>query len=194
MGVNMSSVPSPQTEPSAPVQRTKRGEQFLQFQLFPDVTALMNVQQIAEILSMPVGQVIPIPHMPAWVMGVYNWRGEILWVVDLGLLIGLSPLHQQAINRAHYSVIVVHNANPNPGQRQTNQVLGRQTLGVAVGQVEGMEWCDPDQIQSPPGYAVTPELAPFLRGYLMKANGDMFVTLDGAAILARMPQTNASTL
>jgi positive phototaxis protein PixI len=154
----------------------------------------MNVQQIAEILSMPVGQVIPIPHMPAWVMGVYNWRGEILWVADLGLLIGLSPLHQQAINRAHYSVIVVHNAYQNSGQHQMSQVARRQTLGVAVGQIEGMEWCDPAQIQSPPGYAVTPELAPYLRGYLMKANGDMFVTLDGTAILARMPQTNTSAL
>ncbi len=66
-------------------------EQFLRFHLVPDTTLMLSITQLTEVLTIPVGQIIPIPHMPAWVMGVYNWRGEILWMVDLGQLVGLTP-------------------------------------------------------------------------------------------------------
>jgi positive phototaxis protein PixI len=177
--------------PSSKAYGAKTGDQFLQFRLYPDMTTLLGVQHIAEILTIPVGQVVPIPHMPAWVMGVYNWRGEILWVTDLGNLIGLPALHQQNLGRSHYSIVVIHDAKQNRrGQRQISQTAGRKLLGLAVTQIEGMEWYESNQIQSPPGYAVTPEIAPYLRGYLMKPNGDLLVTLDGYSILAQIPQSH----
>ena len=52
-----------------------------------------------------------------------------------------------------------------------------------------MEWCNPDEIQSPPLSAVTPELVPFLRGYWLKSNGEILVVLDGNSIIAGMPQS-----
>jgi len=64
-------------------QTTGAGQQFLRFHLVPDTTALLPVRQMSEVLTVPIAQVVPIPHTPAWVMGVYNWRGEILWLVDL---------------------------------------------------------------------------------------------------------------
>ncbi|GBF83605.1 CheW protein [Aphanothece sacrum FPU3] len=61
-------------------------------------------------------------------------------------------------------------------------------LGLVVSGVEDIEWCNPAEIQSPPASAVTPSLAPFLRGYWLKTQGDMFVILDGEAIMAAMPK------
>jgi positive phototaxis protein PixI len=172
-------------------QRAKVGQQFLRFHLLPDTTALLAVQRISEILTVPLSQVVPIPHLQPWVMGVYNWRGEILWMVDLGYLIGLAPIHQQRINRSHYQVLVIHSGQQiSRGQGQANQTSRHKMLGVVVNQVEEMEWFDPGLIQSPPGYAVTPELVPYLRGYLLKANGDMSVVLDGEAIIAGMSQAS----
>lgn len=169
--------------------RAKSGDQFLHFGLFPDITALLEVQQIAEILTIQESQIVPIPHMPDWVMGVYNWRGEILWLADLGKLIGLPPIYQHGINRTHYSILVLHDdLGKKRGHRQLSQVSGRKLIGLAVAKVEGMEWCNPDHIQSPPGYAVTPELSPYLRGYLIKENGDFKVVLNGMSILTQMPQ------
>jgi positive phototaxis protein PixI len=52
-----------------------------------------------------------------------------------------------------------------------------------------MEWCSPDGIQSPPSAPVTPELAPFLRGYWVKSSGEMLAVLDGTAITEAMPKT-----
>lgn len=167
------------------------GQQFLRFHLMPDTTALLPVQQMTEVLTLAINEVVPIPHMPAWVMGVYNWRGEILWLVDLGQLIGLAPIYQQATSRSTYTAIIVHTAKQAAGK----QLAGSQNtgmLGLLVNRVEDMESCNPDLIQSPPMAAVSPELVPFLRGYWLKPNGEILVVLDSDSIIARMPRSQDS--
>ncbi|MBD1931525.1 MULTISPECIES: chemotaxis protein CheW [Cyanophyceae] len=164
------------------------GQQFLRFHLLPDTTALLPVHQMTEVLTIPINQIVPIPHLPAWIMGVYNWRGEILWMVDLGRLVGLTPLYQHAISRSTYTVIVIHSAQQVlVKQRIGTQITGRKMLGLVVNQVEDMEWCDPNLIQSPLQSAVTLELLPFLRGYWIKSTGEMLVVLDSESVFAGMP-------
>lgn len=169
---------------SSPLLTNERAEQiqYLRFHLKPDTNAMLPVAQLTEVLSIPLGQIVPIPHLPAWVMGVYNWRGEILWTVDLGHLLGFTPWYQQAMTSSHHRAIVLHSA------QGTKRDQGKM-LGLVVSRVEDIEWCDPAQIQSPPASAVTASLAPFLRGYWLKDNSEMLVTLDGEAILAAMPQS-----
>ena len=169
-------------------QTAQTGQQFLRFHLLPDTTAMLPVQQITEVLTISIAQVVPIPHMPAEVMGIYNWRGEILWLVDLGQLLGLAS-YQQLNSRSHYTTIVIHNSHQVSGKQQTsNQKTGKKMLGLLISRVEDMEWCNPDLIQSPPVSAVTPNLVPFLRGYWSKSNSEILVVLDGDSIIAGMPQ------
>ena len=176
-------------------QKAGVNQQFLRFHLVPDTTALLPVQQMTEVLSIPISAIVPIPHMPAWVMGIYNWRGEILWMVDMGHLLGLTPLYQQTINRSTYTAIVIHSTDQMPGgQRAGSQMTGRKMLCLVVNRVEDIEWCDPDLIQSPPQSAIPPDLVPFLRGYWLKANGDILVVLDGNSIFAGMPQPQVSAV
>lgn len=157
-------------------------EQFLRFYLEPDTKVMLPVAQLTEVLTIPLGQIVPIPHMPPWVMGVYNWRGEILWMVDLGQLVGLTPWSQQSLKSSIYKAFVLRSAGSS-GATSKNQALG-----LVIGRVEDIEWCDPAEIQSPPASAVEPGLAPFLRGFWLKPDGDIIVTLDGEAILAAMPK------
>ncbi len=195
------------TETSAPELTAVAGQQFLRFRLLPDSTALLPVHQITEVLTIPLSQIVPIPHMPAWTMGVYNWRGEILWIVDLGHLVGLTPIYQQ-INRSKqhlisdesnslsestqlapttYTAIVIHSKQPGlRKQRVGSQITGRKMLGLAITQVEDMEWCDPNLIQSPFQTSVNPELELFLQGYLVKNDGEMLIVIDGDSIFTRM--------
>jgi positive phototaxis protein PixI len=160
-------------------------QQFLRFHLMPNTTALLPMEQLTEVLTIANGQIVPIFHMPAWVMGVYNWRGEILWMVDLGHLVGLTPWHQQANSTSVFRAVVLqaraNSAAPNN--------VKSEMLGVVVNRVEDIEWCNPDWIQSPPASTVTPELAPFLRGYWLKPNGEMLVVMDGQAIIGAMPKS-----
>lgn len=162
-------------------------QQFLRLHLIPDTTAMLAVNQIAEVLNIPITQVVPIPQMPAWVLGVYNWRGEILWIMDLGHLLGLTPLSQQSTNSATYTAVVIRNA------QQRSFTLGNsntsdKVLGLLINRVEDLESCNPDVIQSPPQSAVKPELVPYLRGYWLKPSGEIIVVLDGNSIIAGMAQ------
>jgi positive phototaxis protein PixI len=163
-------------------------QQFLRLHLPPDTTAMLPLSQIAEVLTVPTAQIVPIPHLPAWVMGVYNWRGEILWIVDLGHTIGQAPLYQQGTSRSSYTAVVIHGTQQVAGGQQADRKTGKKVLGLLVNRVEDMEWCNPDNIQSPPASAVTPELVPYLRGYWLKPNGEILVVLDGDSIIAGMPQ------
>src|SRR4028119_505422 len=103
-------------------------EQFLRFRLFPNTIALLPVPQLTEVLTIRSSQIVPIFHMPAWVMGVYNWRGEILWMVDLGHLVGLTPWHQQANSSSIYRAIVLQ-ARSN---QSTSNKLKSEMLGIVV--------------------------------------------------------------
>lgn len=163
---------------------SRASEQFLRFHLLPDTTALLPIQQMTEVLTIPRGQIVPIFQMPSWVMGAYNWRGEILWMVDLGHLVGLTPWHQQAIATSAYTAVVLQASS----NSTTSNNAKSQMLGLVVNRVEDIEWCNSDWIQSPPSSSVTPELVPFLRGYWLKPNGEMLVLLDGNAIIAAMPK------
>jgi len=152
-----------------------KGQQFLQFTLLPNTNVLLSLEQMVEVLSVPIPQIVPIPQLPEWVMGIYNWQGQILWLVDLGRLIGLSPIYEKVT--VNYSAIVIkQKGKPN-------------NLGLLVHRVEDIEWVNPDLIESPPASEVSTELLPFLRGFLPSSNDNIMVILDSESIFAAMPQS-----
>jgi positive phototaxis protein PixI len=86
---------------------TQRNQQFLSFSLPPDIQAMLPTENLTEILTLPASQMVPIAHVPPEVLGVCNWRGEVLWLVDLGALIGIEPYNvyrQPVLN----SIVVHH--------------------------------------------------------------------------------------
>ncbi|NEQ50038.1 MAG: chemotaxis protein CheW [Leptolyngbya sp. SIO3F4] len=151
--------------------------QFLKFNLSLDMTALLPIHQLAAVLKIEAAKITAIPHLPAWVMGVYNWRGEILWIVDTGHLLGGAPWYHQSTAVTKHDVLLL--------ERKTAEIAERCFLGLWVRQVEGIELLSLDRIQSPT--AVSEMLVPFLRGYWLDSSGDMLTLLDGAAIFDRMP-------
>jgi len=165
-------------------QAARIGDQFLRLHLVPDTPVLLPLQQLTEVLSIPAAQIVPIPHMPAWVMGAYNWRGEILWMVDLGHLCGLTPWYAQSTNHSVHSAVVMRIQD----ERTPASKAKTQMLGLVVNRIEEVEWCDPSVIQQLPPSMVRFELAPFLRGYWWKSNDDMLAVLSGEAIIAAMPK------
>ncbi|PSB23544.1 chemotaxis protein CheW [Stenomitos frigidus] len=164
------------TQEQAIVSANDTKEQFLRLHLVPDTKVLLPIQQVAEVLTIPAGQIVPIPHMPACVMGVYNWRGEVLWMVDLGHLCGLIPYYQQAVRVAHTAVVL-------QGQDKKSTQKS-QTLGLVLDRVEDVEWCDPKVIQPLSSSTLTSELAALLRGYWWKSDDAMLAVLEAEAIIA----------
>ncbi|AIE73269.1 chemotaxis protein CheW [Synechocystis sp. PCC 6714] len=164
-------------------------QQFLQFTLEPDTNLILPLFQLTEILTVPLGQITPIPHMPPWTMGVHNWRGEVLWVIDFGAFLGLTPWNRQLGSRTNYRVIILNGAVPfdsDPGQRRRSPNQRNQMVGLVVTSVGDITWCETDRIQSPPPASVNAELAPYVRGFWVSQDGAMHVVLDGQAVTERL--------
>lgn len=128
-------------------------ERFLQFQWVDGEMGLVSLNQIAGVVSVSVDLILAVPQMRAEVMGIYEWRGHPIWVVDLGAWVGLSPLtadHPQAV-----TVLILRSPGLDP--------IGG---AVVVAQVGEIELLSPDQIQPPTPGIFTPQLQSLLRGYL----------------------------
>lgn len=161
-----------------------RLNQFLKFHLLPDMRTVLPVEKLTEILKVTLSQITPIPHLPPWVMGVHNWRGDVLWLIDLGDLLGLSPWYQQEQPPSIGSFVVLDACR----QEQTSDDSFEQLpLGLLVDQIDDIEWLNTDHLQSPVNAMITDRLAPFIGGYWLNQRGDMLTLLDGDAILDRMP-------
>lgn len=155
-------------------------EPFLQFCLEPETRVLLPLQQSAEVLSISRKAIVPIFFMPAWVTGVCNLRGEILWVVDLGHLLGLTPCYQQVSPGSSATIIVLNAANST-----TTNNLRNSLLGCMVSRLEAIEYCHSEQFQPPPSTATAP---PFIQSYWLKSDYERLAVLDIKAMLAAMPK------
>ena len=168
---------------STSVATAKEAKQFLKFALYPSTKLMLPIRQITEVLKIRFGQIVPIPQMPPWVMGVYNWRGDILWMVDLGHLIGCDPWYQRENHSSYYTGIVL-----SPGKEETTAERKTEiNLGLVVSRVEDIQMCDVSAIQSPRAKNNTTQLDPFLQGYWPEEE-EMILVLDGKAIVAAMPK------
>jgi positive phototaxis protein PixI len=71
----------------------KQIRKFLQFQLgsseIPDLSsargdfALLDTEVVTEVITIASENILPVPQMFYCVLGIYSWRSEMLWIVDL---------------------------------------------------------------------------------------------------------------
>ena len=141
------------------------GQKFLRFQLCPNNTALLAVNEVTAVLTIMASDILPVPHMPACVLGIYNWRGEVLWLTNLAGQIGFDRANEPDLQLTSFMAIVVQ--------------LEGQLLGLAVPEVYDIEQHDPQHLHSSPDL-FPPNLSPFMTGYLMS---DRSTVLNVAAIL-----------
>lgn len=170
-------------------------EQFLSCSLGSNTQVLLPVVQLVEVFNFSREQITPIPHLPHWIQGVYNWRGEVLWVVHLAQLLGLASNATAPSPHRAEPMLTVMPSQPQMVvlQGEEHATMGTWTmLGLEVDQAGDLEWFTPSHIQSPPATAFTPTLAQFLRGYWLKDTGEIFLCPSIKAILAAMPQVNQS--
>lgn len=92
----------------------------------------------------PWVQLRPVPHAPAFLPGVFHYRGKVIPVIDVGLLLG----QEAALDRLSTRIIVV---------RTTRN--GRRLLGLLAGRVSDLVRVESAQLQPP---AVQLTGAPYL--------------------------------
>ncbi|MBD2387159.1 chemotaxis protein CheW [Cylindrospermum sp. FACHB-282] len=144
-------------------------QKFLSFNLGVRDTAVISLQHITEILQVSLSEVCGVPQMPNCVLGIYSWRGEMLWLVDLEEMLGYPPLLQGSNFLSRMMTIVLESEG--------------KYLGILVRQLMDIEWLDTQQMKLPDAELFYPGMAPFLQGYYINISEDMIFSLDALAII-----------
>lgn len=136
-----------------PVDNRKR---FLRFMLSKKNDTLLPLDEILEVIQLPIEDIFPVPDMPGCILGVCSWQGETLWLIDLNHLVGHTPLCQQSQLVSPPIVIVVQSAG--------------HSLGLVVEQVSDVDLFEEKDIQMETGLC-PPSLEPFVSGYCPQQGG-----------------------
>lgn len=142
--------------------------QFLSFFLTAEIQAMLPTEELGEIIKIDPSYIVPIFDLSPAVMGVYNHRGEVLWVVDLSCLLQLEPLYKQNYYNS-YNVLLIKK--------------DQRVIGLAVRQVGYLVLCKTGQIRRSTLQELTPKLSFCLAGEKRNSQGDTILALDGDRVI-----------
>jgi twitching motility protein PilI len=133
------------------------GERYLWFQITPDLSAAISLNQVWEATTLSATAITPVPQMPPYVLGWSTGRDRVYCVIALAEFLGLETTTK--IPQA-YSTIVVQV----PSNDSTNRSL---LLGLTVNRIIRTLAVNPEDIASPVGeFPAT--LTPYLQGCLQQ--------------------------
>jgi positive phototaxis protein PixI len=141
-------------------------EKFLRFRMSRDQSLLIAVEDILGVRTISVSEILPVPHMNACVLGIYNWRGEALWLVDLIQQMGVGTLPEQVQRFSSLMTIVVQHR--------------KKSLGLVVPEVHEIEQHNPKELLLPSADLFPQNLLPFIKGYFVQ---DRSIVLDVSSVL-----------
>ncbi len=146
---------------------SREGELCLRFAVPSGNEFALAAAGVREVMSVYLDRITPIPNASPFFLGTYNWRGQVIWVADLGQFLGDLVLVNTDLNEV--SVLIVE-----------DQEL---VMGFAVHAVANTEWLDLDRVSSTQN--IPPAMQPFIKGVYATANpsNPELRLLDRVAIL-----------
>lgn len=160
---------------AAPAMETPTTSQYISFMLTDGIRGMIPTQQLTETINLELGTIVQIPDLPASVVGVCGWRGDVLWLVDLSYALSLSPLLAADYQSAKCSVLRV--------------TVNQQMFGVLVAEVRQLVRCDRQAIQPGVPRTLSPEAAPLIAGQYTATPGETLIQVDLEALLERLHPT-----
>ena len=157
---------------------SKQVRKFLQFQLGKSQKthksvvqgdiALLDAEIVTEVITVSTKDILPVPQMFYCVLGIYGWRSEMLWIVDLENLLGYPPpLNENNVNKELLVMVV--------------QVQG-QSIGLVVSGIDTLIERDLSKFKSSSSEIFSEDVLPFLHGYFTSAENDIIMLIDAEEI------------
>ncbi|ACK67957.1 CheW protein [Rippkaea orientalis PCC 8801] len=168
----------------ASTESSQSGQKFLQFQLGTNVSALLEAKIVKEIIAVPEKEILPVPEMPNWVFGIYGYRSEILWMIDLKILLEypsswLSLADNHPRNRSLMTIVVCYQ---------------EQMLGLIVPNVQGIIEYNLSELHPPSSELFAPEILPFVEGHFTGNQQEIIMLLNPDEIFEYQKNRTVSSL
>ena len=148
-------------------------QKFLRFHFSPSSTALLPLSTIKEVLNIPSTKVHPVPHTAECLLGIHDYRGEILWLVDLGQQLGLTP----STDSLNLNIAALGFSSTTEVALSASDILTviviqhkEKYLGMVVPKVIDIEMHDAREMQLATEDLFSPQILPFLQGYLIRSS------------------------
>ncbi|BAZ10269.1 purine-binding chemotaxis protein cheW [Calothrix sp. NIES-4071] len=147
----------------------EQDQKFLTFHLGDKDTAVISLSNITEVLQVSPLEICGVPQMPSCVAGIYNWRGEMLWLIDIENMLGYESLAKNHNITSKMMAVVVRKED--------------KYLGLLVRQLMDIESFDRDSLKPANLDLFSHEIASFLEGYFIDLNEKMIISLDAKSII-----------
>ena len=158
----------------------RQTRKFLQFQLgksekihksaIQGDIALLDAEIVTEVITISAKDILPVPQMFYCVLGIYGWRSEMLWIVDLENLLGYPPPLTDRDSDRELLIMVV-------------QVEG-QSIGLLVSGIDNLTEHDLAKFKSTTPEIFSEDVLPFLQGYFTSADNDIIMLIDAEEIFS----------
>ncbi|NEQ96761.1 MAG: hypothetical protein F6K30_08560 [Cyanothece sp. SIO2G6] len=119
-------------------------------------SALIALEQIQEALEVPMSSILPVPYMAACVLGIYNYRSAMLWMVDLTQQLGDRSFLADHPHSHTLSTLVVCRDDG-------------ELIGFVVPQILDIESYEADQFKIPSASLFPDSFLPFVESYISQS-------------------------
>lgn len=66
----------------------EQGERFLKFSFNSNINILVSLADLKGVVKLSIKDIMPVPEMTKYWLGITNWRGKAVWILDLASLLG----------------------------------------------------------------------------------------------------------
>jgi purine-binding chemotaxis protein CheW len=151
----------------APRVSTPQGDLYLRFGLSGEEQFAFAATTVVEVVEILPEQITPMPNISSLLLGTFNLRGEIIWILDLRQLYGQTST--DFIGPC--SVIVVQE--------------GEGVLGLAVHAIQGMAWINAEQIEEMGNESLEEGLAQHIQGKFHTEDRPVILLAPGSIVTAK---------
>jgi purine-binding chemotaxis protein CheW len=126
---------------------SREGELCLRFNVPSGNEFALPASGIREVMSVDIERITPIPNVSPFLLGTFNWRGQVIWVGDLGQFLGDQILVNT--NQNEITMLIAED--------------GETVMGFVVDTVANTEWLDDSPINADRG-TIPPTMRAFIKG------------------------------
>ena len=148
------------------------GQRFLRFALTNEVRGLIPLADLQGTIEVMLKEILPVPQVSEFWLGIVNWQGDATWIIDLaGLLGGTHWCRKNSIAQSGIAMLT-----------QVDQ----QKVGLLVEKVNGIENYDP-QLCLPVSHVTSSiRLSSLIKGYFLDIKGDSLMLLNVPSLITML--------
>lgn len=145
-------------------------EQFLCIEVTNTLQVMLPTSQLSEIITLEPTKILQIPDMPGAVAGIFNWQGEILWLIDMAYMMGFEPILYLRFDEQQKCRVVLVKSREN-------------NLGLLIKKVGKLTNCEPENLSFVAPKNIHSSLEKCTKGSWKNPAGETLMILDIEAII-----------